>query len=1022
MKIDRIELDGFARLQGLDLAFSSDFNVILGPNEAGKSTLAEAMQALLFGPTDGADSRAPNQFRTRFRPWSGGAFGGTLYVCREGGERYRIFRDFEKGETKLYHDPGATDETARYNPGRHGWIDFAARHLGMTSTVFRACGWIEQGALHHDRSQLTTLKGKLESLADAPGSGASAQDALMTLRDWLRQRVNPDAHATSHSPYLTARATVEALRIELAKSRAALAALDGLVIDERKLLIDVASLKQGIDSLDRLLAQRELVVLEDKCRRLQTIDTRLTEVDARLVGLADVACLSTDTIEAAASALSATKRATSEVVDAAGEVDRERAGSEQVRQELNAVETALDGLPVLQQAAIETADREVREWEQADQTVASAGEQASTLQRQLGEIDTTADPALARLSAGVPVERLDDAIGKAVNVSALVAEAQSEAVAAKVPREVEDEFDTLNQTLGDVALATISELTQREDRLRQAAARSAAASRLAFVVAASAAVIGGSLGFLSLGLPGAAAGVVALGAVGFLAVRLLRYGNDAIPPIAKNRALLRADLARYGVDSAGALRAAWDRRLELVGPVRQIRAARQRIAERQQAFDQRSVDLENLCGTRDLDEARGILGALRQRESRRASLNDQLRSAMGMVRAAESSLSQKRQAAIDVLNKLDHAADTAAEAREVVGAVRASQNRRNTLLQRKAELTGEQRGYAEHEKRLKELQAELGGAQSVLDACLAALGITTPASDPDRALADRRARFEEYQTALIEQASQRRTREYLIGAENKDDWQPRCAVLRRRAAGADPHDNRSREDLEQRQRVMTSERDACQEKIHGLRQHRESALTGLREPAAIEEDLAEAERESTRLERLKGALDDARDLLTTAAEDFRRDFAPRLRSSIEGDLASITAGRYREVEVDPADLTVRVKSAERSDLVSLDHLSHGTCDAVYVLLRATVAQLLSGSGEPVPLFLDDPLVHVDHDRAIRLLDVFAKLGQHWQIFYFTQDDRVVAWANHYPSVKVHPLDVTMPAAASVPDGTTGAGV
>ena len=42
MRLTRIEVEGFGTLQGMDLRFGPTMNLVVGPNEAGKSTLQEA--------------------------------------------------------------------------------------------------------------------------------------------------------------------------------------------------------------------------------------------------------------------------------------------------------------------------------------------------------------------------------------------------------------------------------------------------------------------------------------------------------------------------------------------------------------------------------------------------------------------------------------------------------------------------------------------------------------------------------------------------------------------------------------------------------------------------------------------------------------------------------------------------------------------------------------------------------------------------------------------------------------------
>lgn len=50
MIIKRIKIDPFGGLSGKELEFQSGLNVIVGPNEAGKSTIFNAIQKVLLTP------------------------------------------------------------------------------------------------------------------------------------------------------------------------------------------------------------------------------------------------------------------------------------------------------------------------------------------------------------------------------------------------------------------------------------------------------------------------------------------------------------------------------------------------------------------------------------------------------------------------------------------------------------------------------------------------------------------------------------------------------------------------------------------------------------------------------------------------------------------------------------------------------------------------------------------------------------------------------------------------------------
>ncbi len=92
MYIDQMEISGFGLYSGLTLNLEQGLNIILGPNEAGKSTCHEFVRFVLYGPPTGSGSRgAP-----RYEPLAGGEHGGSLELVTLAGQSFRLTR---KGRT-----------------------------------------------------------------------------------------------------------------------------------------------------------------------------------------------------------------------------------------------------------------------------------------------------------------------------------------------------------------------------------------------------------------------------------------------------------------------------------------------------------------------------------------------------------------------------------------------------------------------------------------------------------------------------------------------------------------------------------------------------------------------------------------------------------------------------------------------------------------------------------------------------------------------------------------------------------
>jgi recombinational DNA repair ATPase RecF len=162
--------------------------------------------------------------------------------------------------------------------------------------------------------------------------------------------------------------------------------------------------------------------------------------------------------------------------------------------------------------------------------------------------------------------------------------------------------------------------------------------------------------------------------------------------------------------------------------------------------------------------------------------------------------------------------------------------------------------------------------------------------------------------------------------------------------------------------------------------------------AAARDAVAEAERESVRVEQLASTLDETKKFLQRAQEAVYNDIAPMLVSTLERWLPGVTQGLYTRAVVDPASLEVRVRS-EGGAWRKAGTLSHGTCEQIYLLLRiAMTDHLTKASNETCPMLLDDVTAHCDPVRTRTILALLHELSKTRQIVLFSQERDVSEWA------------------------------
>ena len=154
-------------------------------------------------------------------------------------------------------------------------------------------------------------------------------------------------------------------------------------------------------------------------------------------------------------------------------------------------------------------------------------------------------------------------------------------------------------------------------------------------------------------------------------------------------------------------------------------------------------------------------------------------------------------------------------------------------------------------------------------------------------------------------------------------------------------------------------------------EERLAVLAGAR--AEIEARAARYEAEVRALIRLKRALEDAR----TKARDAY--FGPVLRE-LQPLLSILSPGAHLTIDdgsLLPATLT------RNGQEEPLEILSGGTREQVAILTRLAFARLFAASGRPVPVILDDALVHSDDDRIEAMFDALHRTAKDQQILVLT---------------------------------------
>lgn len=184
MKLRSLRVDGFGRLADRSFEFGPGLNVVVGRNEAGKSTLAAALVASLYGLRRGE--------KERWRPWaSGAAYASTLTYETSDGAAWEVHRAFDH-DTKgvRVYDAGGADAAARIGRGKS--LSPGEAHLQISLDVFLQTACVRQRAIALDGGSASDVSTALAQALDGGPKEDAALGALERLDDAVRKHVGTE--------------------------------------------------------------------------------------------------------------------------------------------------------------------------------------------------------------------------------------------------------------------------------------------------------------------------------------------------------------------------------------------------------------------------------------------------------------------------------------------------------------------------------------------------------------------------------------------------------------------------------------------------------------------------------------------------------------------------------------------------------------------------------------------------------------------------------------------------------------
>ena len=917
MRLKRLEIRGFGRLKGrvpLDVG-EGRVALVLERNEAGKSTLAAAVLAALYGlEGDGRRYRGTFTEKDRYRPWGGGPYGLSL-TLEVGGQELVIDRDLERETVRVLR--GAEDVTDRFRQGSRVCVGEIL--TGLRRQQFLLSCFVGQGDIVWSEAQ--ELTEALQRAADSQEGTATAAQALAALDQALARYEGITLQGPGRVDTEIKRCTEE-----LAARRAE---LDALESQRHELDASLVRLQDREREEQELQNERDLLRLRRARSEAASLESVLASDDETLARLheLDAALAEDPTLERLrdedARELEARRR---EYDGWMGSIQRDRTDLARRRNEIARLRSEREALGVVgtpeeDDVAAALAVRQNLE-EFARERARLESELAGEAERMRG-FGYDPDTAFA-LAGDFEALREEDRLllGGRIQTVARLGERLEEAESQRAQ-----------------ARRDLESIHRAQDRRRH---RGWAAVLAALLTAAGTFAFSDRIPVppwaLAL-LPAllGAVGVSALATAGGLrrreeqdALRRLELAAAQIREVGEER--LRADdewerlALRLGMDSALMEQRYrdWCRLENRVGSVVLLRRRLDEVSEAERRARSQLVALERYVeGPIDPESLEEVVRRLRQAQRLDQRLADLREEADGLeARAAE--VGRKLQELDIALRErlqelgvelaedesLETGFDRFGERRQAASARAEMQQRRRSLAERVLDPESRQA----HEQRLQTLRAEIDRLEVPVQEWLRR-------QDP--------ARLPEVEEALLQ-----------------GDYERALADV---------------------ERIRESRREESEQLRIRLR-----AFLGRYEGEAppLRERIAALEVALRRAEEFREAVGLARATLEEISRQTHRRWANALNKHTNAILRGLQS-HVREVDFDEH---LGLRFVQEGQVITGNDatrlLSAGAADALFLAARLAVSRFLTDGGEPLPLVLDDPFANADDSRllaAFRLL-------------------------------------------------------
>ena len=169
--------------------------------------------------------------------------------------------------------------------------------------------------------------------------------------------------------------------------------------------------------------------------------------------------------------------------------------------------------------------------------------------------------------------------------------------------------------------------------------------------------------------------------------------------------------------------------------------------------------------------------------------------------------------------------------------------------------------------------------------------------------------------------------------------------------------------------------------LHKLELDLDNIEPKLEQIADLEEKIYFEKENLNKLENKSKIFNITRELIENSYLEMKNNITPKFNKNLSENIEKITNGKYKKIILND-DIFVELENGSR---ISIDMLSAGTIEQIYLALRLSVIDEISS--EKLPIMLDETFAYYDNERLEETLKFLSQIDNQVIIFSCTEREK-----------------------------------